>query len=301
MPLPTHDRYPYSAIDQRKDFNWPGGKRLAFYVCNNIEYFAFGAGMGSEIGMVNPPPNHRSYAWRDYGNRVGLFRILDMMDELGLPMAHNTNSFLYQVHPEMFERIRRRGDEMVGHGRTNAERQSSMWEQDEARLIKEATDTLTKHEGKPPKGWLGPWLAETHATPDLLKEAGYTYLLDWSCDDQPVWMNTRTGKILLVPYSLEINDSPAMVYRHHSAREFADMIVDQFEEMIEECAKRPLVFSLVLHTFVAGQAFRLRPLRNALKHCIEHPLAAERVWYTRPGDIADYCYNDLPKGLLPGA
>src|SRR5712664_871701 len=116
MPLPSHNRYPYSMIDQRKDFNWPDGKRLAFYVCNNIEYFAFGGGLGSEIGMVNPPPNHRSYAWRDYGNRVGLSRILDMMDELGLPMAHNVNSFLYDVHPEMFERIRKRGDEIISHG-----------------------------------------------------------------------------------------------------------------------------------------------------------------------------------------
>ncbi|MDB5795661.1 MAG: polysaccharide deacetylase [Noviherbaspirillum sp.] len=300
LPLPSHNRYPYSIIDQRKDFSWPDGKRLAFYVCNNIEYFAFGAGLGSEIGMVNPPPNHRSYAWRDYGNRVGLFRILDMMDELGLPIAHNVNSFLYEAHPEMFERIRKRGDEIIGHGRTNAERQSSMWEADEARLIKEVTETLTRHESKAPKGWLGPWLAETYATPDLLKEAGYTYLLDWSCDDQPIWMDTRSGKILVVPYSLEINDSPAMVFRHHSAREFADMIVDEFEEKIEQCEKQALVCSVVLHTFVAGQSFRLRPLRQALKHCMEHPLR-DRVWFTRPGDIADYCYNDLPKDVLAGS
>lgn len=299
MPLPTHNRYPYSMIDQRKDFSWPDGKRLAFYVCNNVEYFAFGAGMGSDIGLGNPAPNHRSYAWRDYGNRVGLSRLLDMMDELGLPLSHNVNSFLYDAHPEMFERMRKRGDEIIGHGRTNGERQSSIWEEDEARLINDATSAITRHEGKPPKGWLGPWLAETYFTPDLLKEAGYTYLLDWACDDQPIWMNTRSGKILSVPYSLEINDSPAMVFRHHTARQFADMIVDQFEEMVEQCEKQPLVCSVVLHTFVAGQPFRLRPIRQALKHCMAHPLS-ERVWYTHPGDIADYCYS-LPKDVLAGS
>src|SRR5690554_3914715 len=99
MVLPAHGRYPFSLIDQRKDFSWPGRRRLAFYVCTNIECFAFGAGLGSDIGMINPQPNHRSYAWRDYGNRIGLSRILDLMDELDLPASHNVNSFLYDVHP----------------------------------------------------------------------------------------------------------------------------------------------------------------------------------------------------------
>ena len=298
MPLPIHNRYPFTSIDQRKDFSWPGGKRLAFYVCFNVEYFAFGAGMGSEIGFANPPPNHRGYAWRDYGNRVGLSRMLDLMDELGLPAAHNVNSFLYDAHPGLFERIRRRGDEIIGHGRTNAERQSGMWEEDEARLIAEATATLARNEGKPPQGWLGPWLAETWVTPDLLKEAGYRYLLDWACDDQPFWMSTRAGPILSIPYPIEINDSPAIVFRNYTAREFADMIVDQFDEMIEQSERHPLVCPIALHTFVVGQPFRLRPLRLALKHCLEHPLR-DRVWFTRPGEIAEYCYQLAP-GVLSG-
>jgi hypothetical protein len=297
--LPQHQRYNYSKIGARPEFSWPDSKRLAFYVCNNIEYFAFGAGLGSDIGLANPPPNHRSYAWRDYGNRVGVWRMLDLFDELGLPASHNVNSEVYRHHPDIMERVRARGDEVIGHGRTNSEKQSSIWEVDEARLIRDATDVLTQHEGKPPKGWLGPWLAETFVTPDLLKEAGYTYLLDWSCDDQPFWMNTRSGPILSVPYPLEINDSPALVFRHHTARDFADMMVDQFDEMVEQCEAQPLVCSFALHTFVIGQPFRLRPLRQALKHCLEHKLK-ERVWVTRPGEIADYCWR-LPKGTLTGA
>ena len=296
MELPTHHRYPFSLIDQRNDFSWPGGKRLAFYVCFNIEYFAFGTGMGSDVGLANPQPNHRSYAWRDYGNRVGLSRMLDLMDELGLPASHNVNSVLYDAHPQMFDRIRKRGDEIIGHGRTNSERQSGIWEEDEARWIQEATQALTVNEGKPPKGWLGPWLYESSTTPDLLKEAGYTYLMDWACDDQPIWMNTRSGKILSVPYPIEVNDSPAIVFKNNTAQEFADMIVDQFEEMLLQSKKQSLVCPISLHTFVVGQPFRLGHLRRALKHIVEHPRRDE-VWFTRPGEIADYCYQ-LPPGTL---
>jgi len=296
MDLPQHHRYPFSLIDQRKDFTWPGGKRLAFYVCFNIEYFAFGAGMGSDVGLANPQPNHRSYAWRDYGNRVGLSRMLDLMDELNLPASHNVNSVLYDVHPQIFERIRKRGDEIIGHGRTNSERQSGIWEEDEARWIHEATEAIRVNEGKPPKGWLGPWLYESNTTPDLLKEAGYTYMMDWACDDQPIWMQTRSGKILNVPYPIEVNDSPAIVFRNKSAEEFADMIVDQFEEMLLQSTKQALVCPVALHTFVVGQPFRLGHLRRALKHIVEHPRRDE-VWFTRPGEIADYCYQ-LPPDTL---
>ena len=295
-PLPTHNRYPYSMIDQRQDFSWPEGKRLAFYVCFNLEYFAFGAGMGSDVGLANPAPNHRSYAWRDYGNRVGLSRMLDLMDELGLPACHNVNTFLYDAHPQMFERIRQRGDEIIGHGRTNSERHSGMWEADEARWLAEATDAITKNEGKPPTGWMSPWLYETNLSPDLLQEAGYKYLLDWPCDDQPIWMKTRAGKILSVPYPIEVNDSPAIVFRNKSAAEFGDMIVEQFEEMLLQSEKQALVCPIALHTFVVGQPFRMGHLRRALKHCAEHP-KKDMVWYTRPGDIADYCYR-LPDGTL---
>jgi hypothetical protein len=297
--LPTHGRYPYSIIDRRADYSWPNGKRLAFYVCFNIEYFAFGSGLGPDIGLGNPPPNHRGYAWRDYGNRVGLWRMLDLMDELGLPAAHNANSALYEHHPQIFERIRARGDEVVGHGRTNSEKQAGMWEADERRLIDEATEVIERNEGRSPKGWLGPWLAETWTTPDLLKEAGYTYLLDWSCDDQPFWMRTRAGPILSVPYPLEVNDSPAIVYRNFTARDFADMIVEQFDEMVDQCIKQPLCCPIALHTFIMGQPFRLRSLRRAFEHCLGHP-KRDLVWFTRPGEVADHCYG-LPAGVLVSA
>jgi allantoinase len=298
MKLPMHDRYPYSYIDDRPDYNWPGGKRLAFFVGTNLEYFAFKAGDGAlDNAVVDAKQTHRNYAWRDYGLRVGLSYLLDMFDELGIPAAHNTNSMLYDHRAAIFPRIRKRGDEIVGHGRTNAEHQDHMWELDEARMIQDVTSAIAHHEGKPPAGWMGPGLAESNVTPDLLQEAGYKYLMDWPCDDQPIWMKTRGGRILAVPYSVEINDGPVIARRQHSAREFSDMIVDHYEELLKQSVKRPLVCSVVIHPFIMGQPFRLRALRQALEHCVRHPLR-ERVWYTLPARIAEYCYS-LPDGIVP--
>jgi len=299
MHLPTHQRYPFSYIDDRPDYSWPKGKRLAFFVGTNLEYFAFKTGDGAlDNAAINAKQTHRNYAWRDYGLRVGLSFILDMLDELKLPAAHNTNSLLYDFRPAIFKRIRARGDEIVGHGRTNSEHQDHMWEIDEARMINDVTDAISRNEGKPPSGWMGPGLGETNVTPDLLHEAGYKYLMDWPADDQPFWMKTRKGRILVVPYSIEINDGPVVARRQHSAREYADMIVDQFEEMLKQSAKRPLVCSVVLHPFIMGQPFRLRALRKALEHCVNHP-QREKVWYTLPSRIAEHCYS-LPDGTIPG-
>ena len=300
MILPSHQRYEFSLIDDRPDYSWPGGKRLAFYVCTNLEHFAFKAGDGAlDNAAINPRQTHRNYAWRDYGLRVGLSYMLDTFDELGIPAAHNTNSALYQHRPRIFERIRARGDEIVAHGRTNSEHHDHMWEDDEARVIREVTQEIARHEGKPPAGWMGPGLSESNVTPDLLKEAGYKYAMHWPCDDQPIWMSTRAGPLLSVPYSIEINDGPVIARRQHSAREFADMIVDHFDEMLRHCDKRPLVCSVVLHPFITGQPFRLRALRQALEHCVNHK-QKDKVWYTQPGRIADFCYT-LEAGIVPGS
>jgi peptidoglycan/xylan/chitin deacetylase (PgdA/CDA1 family) len=172
-----------------------------------------------------------------------------------------------------------------------------MWEEDEARLIRECTDVIAKHAGKKPEGWLGPWLAEGRVTADLLQEAGYTYLMDWPADDQPFWMKTRNGRILSVPYPLELNDMPAMVTRQHTAADFEQMIKDQFDEMLRQSEKYPLVFSLSFHPFVIGQPFRLATLRRALDHVLKH---RDKLWLTTPGEVARYCAT-LPPGIVPGS
>lgn len=300
LKLPSHDRYAYSSIEKRRDFNWPDGKRLAFYIALNVEEFAFMAGRGNDPYLrTESPQTQRNYAWRDYGLRVGIWRIFRMLDELKLPATILLNSLVSMNFPEVVERIKQRGDDVCNHGRTNAERLGDLWEHDEARVIAESTEMLTKQFGTRPTGWMGPGAAESRVTSDLIKEAGYTHNLGWPVDDQPIWMRTRSGPLLSVPYPMELNDMGTNVLRDHSGQEFANMVIDQFDEMIEQCAEMPLVMGVALHTFVCGQPFRLRPLRQALRHCAEHKLS-DRVWWTRAVDIANHCIA-LPPGTLAGS
>lgn len=299
MALPYHDRYDYSPMVERADYDWPDGKRLAFYVALNVEHFAFGEGIGHTATEPGPPPDVRNYAWRDYGLRVGVWRIFDLLDRLNLPACHLLNTAVYDYAPQIVERMRARGDEILGHGRTNSERQGVLPEAEEADLIREATEAITRHEGTPPGGWMGPWISESLVTPDLMKEAGYRFLMDWPCDDQPFWMRTRSGPILSVPYPVEINDSPAHLNRRHTAVDFHRMLIDQFDEMLRLSEDHPLVMGLALHTFVVGQPFRLAQLRAALESIVNHP-QADRVWFTRPGAIADHVMALAP-GTVPGS
>ncbi len=296
MKLPAHRRYDYVPIHKRPRYDWPEGKRLAVVFNNNIEHFAFGAGLGSNSTGAAAAQSHRNYAWRDYGNRVGLWHYLDLLDEFGLPGAHNVNSAALEYCRDIVERLNGRGDEYVGHGRTNSERQDVLWEEDEARLIAECTEIVTRLSGRRPEGWLGPYIAQSGVTLDLLKEAGYRYVMDWAMDDQPVWMRTRSGPILSVPYPLELNNSPSLVYRRHSGRQFAEMIVDQFDEMLLQSRKYPLVFAVSVHPFIIGQPFRLHAFRGAVRHILEH---RDELWITTPGEIARHCAA-LPNGTLPG-
>lgn len=297
MPIKRHGRYDYSPINERPQFQWPGGKKLAFYVALNVENFSFGEGLGHTPTALGPQPDPRNFGWRDYGLRVGIWRIFDMMDELGLPMCHLLNASVCGTMPQIPARIRSRGDEVIGHGYTNSERQSEMDEPTEAAMIQHAAATLAQHCGERPFGWMGPWIAETTVTPDLLKEAGYSFIMDWPADDQPFWMRTRAGPILSVPYPIEINDSPTMLSRHQPATDFYQMIVDQFDEMLHLSDKQSLVFGISLHTFVAGQPFRLRQIRKALDYVMSHPRYAD-VWVTTPGEIARYSAA-LPNGIVP--
>ncbi|KJS11040.1 MAG: polysaccharide deacetylase [Hoeflea sp. BRH_c9] len=289
--LKQHDRYPYSPITERQDFNWPGGKRLAVCICNNIEIFSFLSGLGSDSASLTAPQTTRNYAWRDYGNRVGQWYLFDLLEEYGLPASHNFNSLLFDRHPQIADRIIARGDEFIGHGRTNAERQDVLSEADEKRLIEESRDAINAYTGSRPTGWLGPYLAQTPVTLDLLKEAGYQYVLDLPADDQPFWMRTRSGPLLSVPYSIEVNDSPSMVFRQESAMSFESMMIDQFDEMLLQSKKYPLVFSIVLHPFVIGMPFRLRALRRALAHITQH---RDELWLTTPGQVADHYARVCP-------
>ena len=287
MKLRTHGRYAFSAIANRPPGAWPNGRpagaRLAVYVALNLEQYAFGEGLVEDLVPPLGQPDVMNYAWRDWGNRVGAWRLLEMFQELGLLPSLLVNTVLYDTAPGLIEAFRPLGAPVVSHGRTNAEAQTGLSEADETALITEARDTIARHEGAPPRGWLGPWISETERTPDLLHEAGFGYVLDWCMDDQPVWLRTRTGRILSVPYPQELNDANAVVLRQVSGADFADMIVDAFDEMLDHGGPQPTVLGIALHAHVSGQPFRLRHLRRALQHVMA---AGDRIWVTDTDRIA---------------
>ena len=288
--LKTHGRYPYSAISRRADYSWPDGKRLAVYLGFNIEHFDFGAGLGAALGPKSPEPDVLNYSWRDYGNRVGVWRCLELFDQLKLPAAALINTALYDYCPEVIEACVKRGDELVGHGHTNSERQSELNEVDERFLLLSCKEKILKKSKQHISGWLSPWIAESAVTPDLLAETGYRYTLNWCHDDQPVKFATRSGKSLWsIPYPQELNDIPMIVARQMDAGDFADMIVDNFDEMLRQCEAQPLVMGIALHPYIVGQPYRLRQLRRALEHIKKQP---KKVWFTTPGAICD-CVEKL--------
>ncbi|MDB5847991.1 MAG: polysaccharide deacetylase [Rhodoferax sp.] len=291
FPLRHHGRYADSPIDRRPFFAWPQGRGLAVYVALNLEQYAFGEGLVEDLVPGIPGPDVLNNSWREYGNRVGAWRLLALFRSLELPVSLLVNSALYAGCGPLLDAFRAYGADVAAHGRSNSEHQADLAENDERALIAEVTATIAEHECRRPAGWLSPWIAETALTPDLLQEAGYGYVLDWCMDDQPVWLATRQGRILSVPYPQELNDSAAIIGRHMGARDFADMVIDQFEEMTLQSREQPLVMGISLHAMIAGQPHRIRHLRRALAH-----IAGQRdsCWLTTAGAIAGHAAQHLP-------
>jgi allantoinase len=295
FPLRQHGRYAYQPITQRPDFHWPGDRRLAVFVAVNLEHYAFGEGLVEDLVPNMPPPDVLNNSWRDYGNRVGAWRMLDLFQALQMPVSLLINSELYAACPQLIDAYRRAGAEIAAHGRTNSEHQGGLDEAAEKALIAEVTRAIAAHERQAPAGWLSPWIAETLHTPDLLQEAGYRYLLDWCMDDQPVWLRTRSGHILSLPYPQEINDSAAIMGRQVGADEFADMVIDQFDELLRQSRDQPLCMGIALHAMVIGQPFRMKHLRRAMEHLQRH---RDQCWFATAGDIARFSETVIPR---PGA
>jgi hypothetical protein len=195
-PLPDHGRFDYQPITRRPFWRWPGGAGLAVYLALNHEHFAFGEGLGAMLGPASPQPDVLNYSWRECGNRVGAWRCLDVLDELKLPAAALINTALYDHCPELVAACVARGDELVGHGHTNAERQGGWSEEQERALLAECRARMQARSGQAAQGWLSPWISESRLTPDLLAETGYRYNLNWCHDDQPVAMRTRSAQVL---------------------------------------------------------------------------------------------------------
>jgi hypothetical protein len=274
-------RWAYSALPRRPRGSWPNGARLALVVCVGIESYRFGEGLAEDVLPGTPAPDLVNAAWRDYGNRVGAFRLFDRLAGLGIRPTVLLNTDVYAEAPDVLAAARRVGAEIVGHGRSNSDSLSGRGEDDERGYLTAVADAIRGQEGAAPGGWSSPWLAHTPSTVDLLAEVGYRYLLDLRLDDQPVGLTTRSGRLLAIPYAAELNDSSTMISRSVPATEFARMIEDEAAELHAAAAEHPLVLSVVLHSFISGAPFRLHRVARAL----EAVTALPGVWPTTPAEI----------------
>lgn len=281
--LKGHGRYDYVPITRASDARWPNGASLAVYLALGIEEYVFGEGLTENIIAGVPQPDLTNTSWRDYGNRVGAFRILEGCNALGIPVSILLNTEVYDHAPDLIAACRASGCAMVAHGRTNSDTLGGRNESEEAGYLASVRDRMLA-EGDRPIGWSSPWLVQTARTIDLLHETNYGYVLDFHLDDRPVWLKARGGRLLHIPYGLELNDSSTAIGRMVTGRAFADMIVDQFDTLLAASERQPLVMSIVVHSFITGQPFRLRPVMAALEHIARH---RDRVWLATSDMIHD--------------
>jgi allantoinase len=284
MPLPSHDRFDYSGIKGRPEISWPEGKRLAVYFAVCVEHFPYNeSGLGVSYSGGLPHPNTYNWAWREYGNRVGGWRLAELAREQGIPLTILLNAACYDHCPDLVKDMKGTDGEIVAHGMTNAVHPNSLSEADERQMITEVTAAVRQHDGLAPAGWMSPGANPSRVTEDLLQEAGYSYTLDWPMDDQPTWMKAGNGHLLSIPYPHEVNDVPTIVFHDLPADGFARMAIDNFDELLANAQSEPLVYGITLHTFIAGQPFRIRQIRSAIEHMKKQ---SDQVWFTTAGEIA---------------
>ncbi len=273
--------FDYSPIHERPKLTWPGDARVAVWVVPNIEFFSLQERpAGYAAGKV---PDVPMWAARDYGNRVGVFRLMEVMDRLGYRGSVALNADLCLHHPQIIEAGNRLGWEWMGHNRTNTQRLNEVPAEAEATIIRESLEIIARVSGTRPTGWLGSGLQESWNTLDHLVDHGIEYVLDWCNDDQPYEMTLDDRRtILSVPYSHEINDKPAFEHMHRSAGEFRDMICDAFDVLYREGAASGRVMCIAVHPYLTGTAHRIDAFAQALEQIRRTP----RVWFPTGREIA---------------
>jgi len=279
--LLPHERLPFGQGARQPAPPLPGGRRVAAWLIVNIEEWDPTQPLPRTVNT--PPaggqaqaPDIPSWCWHEYGNRAGFWRLLDIFDEAGVKPALAINGQAVETYRAISEAALARGWEFLGHGFTQRSMQRVP---DEAEDIRLTTEAITRFTGQRPRGWLGPGLQETWATPERLAEAGYDYVCDWVLDDVPLRLRTRGGSIASVPYTQECNDVPMMLIQHHPAREWRDRAVDQFEQLRSDATRdsAPRVLALVVHPYIMGAPHRARYVREALARIGE---SGDAVWMT---------------------
>jgi peptidoglycan/xylan/chitin deacetylase (PgdA/CDA1 family) len=278
------ERYEDSYIFERKPFTWPGNKTLAVWIAPNVEVWHYDSPVGAAVSpnVANRVPDVINYAWREYGIRVGLWRIADVLDAAGIKATVALNSAVCDTFPKAMDEMKRRGWEFMGHGTTNSESLAGLNPEKEKEVIQHVLKTIEQATGQRPRGWLGSGLAQNYNTLDILAEEGVIYCGDWNNDDQPYPMKVKNGKLFAIPYCMEINDIPL----------FIRSVIDQFETLYADSQTHARVMGIPLHPMITGQPLRIKYLERAIAEIKKH----ERVWFATGSEIID-AYQRAHPGL----
>ena len=281
-----HERFDYSAMADREPLALPDGARVAVYTIVNIEEWDIQKPVPRENvtspAGVTTVPNVPNWAWHEYGMRVGIWRLIDALNDRGLKADAAINARVCEGSGEPVARaMRDLGWPFMGHGYAQAALHTA---DDQPALIRKAFEVLSNYTGSAPKGWLGPGLHETLESLDYLAEAGFKFVCDWPMDEHPVMMKTTTNPIMAMPYSLETGDLPMMVVHQHETHVWFDRITAQFDRLYAEGKTQPRIMAMGVHPFVIGVPHRI----GAFEAAYDHMLKQKDVWFTTAAEIYDW-------------
>lgn len=280
----NNTRYDYDPIVRRKPLRWPNGARVAVWVIPNIEHFHIDRpGTAIRPASTNQVPDVYNIAWRDYGLRVGIWRQMALFDKYGIRATVALNAEVCDHYPVVVEEGLKRGWEFMGHGLTNSQSLYGLPEDEERAVIAQTLERIAQATGRRPRGWLGPGLAETLRTPDLLAAAGVEYVGDWCADDQPFPLKVAAGSLVAMPYTVELNDIPIFLGQAQTGPQYCERIRDQFDVLYAEGATNGRVMAIALHPMITGQPHRAKYLDQALGYIASHA----GVWWATGSEILD--------------
>lgn len=295
-PGMDHEIYPYAPTPRRPPLRWPNGARMAFWVLMHLEYWELAppqdavmdARFKGEFG--NFDPDYRNWSVREYGNRIGFYRIMEILDRYGIKATVAVNSMACRRYPDLIEEIKRRDWEVVGHGiSANQMISSAMSEGQERDVIAESLDSIEQEFGQRPVGWLSQDFGHSHRTTGLLAEAGLRYLLDWPNDEQP-YMTTTPTPMVSIPNQVEWDDFHLLWTRRLPTPRYPEVVQDAFDCLYKEGASSGRLFGLGIRPWIFGMAHRIRYLDEALKKIT----GREGIWQTTAGEIAEEFRRQLP-------
>jgi peptidoglycan/xylan/chitin deacetylase (PgdA/CDA1 family) len=283
-----HFRYGWSRLHTRPRVAWPDGARVALWVVPALEWFPLdmkGKPFKPPGAMVTSYPDLRHYTLRDYGNRVGIFRIMRALDARGIKASVAVNAAVAVRYPALIQACTARGWEVIANGiDMDHLHYEGMGTEEERRLVSTTLEILRQASGQPVRGWLSPAKSESNATPDIVAAAGCDYLCDWVNDDMPYAFSTASGTVTAMPHPCDIDDYQILINNHHTEDDFRDALIDQFEVLYRESATQGgRVMAIALHPWITGQPYRIAALEQAL----DHILSRKGVWPATGAQIVD--------------